>query len=205
MTKCFMNGELFVKTSSKKTKQVKFLSPKESIGIGVGDKIIKAEDISTLPPLVQKEVYSMLERDGIVSINEVEDYSPIGIYQIIIDGERLSLLNKQDNTMEKGVSQDRLEKEYIKLEEMINKAVFIGRKFVSKNQERSYDLLYKYESIYILRDLSSGKYIIASSHSKLLEDYEIGDMLKEYYTKDELYKDILRQEFHIRNNGPSLK
>lgn len=192
--KCFFNGTLYVRIKTPTKKIVKITSKGENhtfIYKKTNERITldNEEKLSTLPFFALK----MLENEGLIKVSKEEDLESIGLYQLFILKDKKVIINKQNNTLDQIISVD-LEKNFMSLEDFMAES-----KPIMKALNPSIHILYECASIYLIRNIYENKYYFISK-----KDYEALPNkvpLEECYEKDQVYKDIISSEIHVKEKG----
>ena len=198
MENVILNGELYIKKKPKI--ETKIITNPNAIPevFDINGNVI--EDFDFTNPehlkLLPASVLNMFESIGAIKRIERTNYEDnVGFYQMILDQNGFYLLNKRFKNIYRYKTKEELENEFISLIDFIHHALFIGRYLEPIDIPLSkFVLVYEYDGIYLLKDLENNKYFPISKDHPLQEHFKIGEILPEYYEKEELIKAIVNQE-----------
>lgn len=187
-----INGMPYIKLNPTIYYDYKIENP---INIQTGEEVIanKSKDLQNLP----KFMLEQLEQNGLIKRIQKEQEDNIGFYQILSYENSTCFYNASLNTVFEYSTLDASTKDFISLNDFLNHAVYIGRKLNGSSPIR---VLYEYQDLWLICSNNSDNFTVINKHNSLLNNYQIGDILPEYYSKNEVIKSIISELINPKNN-----
>lgn len=184
-----INGSIYIKKGPVVHEQEQLLP---GLSMVITDKetgnqfvIRKAEDLIGLNP----EIKRMFKEQGIIIKKNLPDYNKVGFYQIFGTPTSIGMINIHTKDSFVFSTMKDVREEFFDLDEFLDTASYIGKVISNTNLQA----LYQNDTIIILRDSSTGEFIVINTNDPRYRDIVLGDMLQEYYDKDGVYKAITSQ------------
>lgn len=193
-----INGMPYIKLNPTIYYDYKIIAPGlDILNIQTGEKITvnSSKDLQDFP----KFVLEQLEQNGLVKKVKKEQIDNIGFYQIFSYENSTCFYNASLNTVFEYSTLDSSTKDFISLNEFLSHAVYIGRKLNGPNPIK---LLYEYQDLWLICSYNSDNYTVINKHNPLLGNYQIGDILPEYYSKKEVINSIINELKNTKDNNP---
>lgn len=158
-----------------------------------GDKILSKEKL-------MDDFRKFFIESGVIREKKYIDYfKNRGFYQVNITDSDIFLLNRAINVKTRIDVIEKLNSEFLSLDEYFSKALFVGRETVINGY--SAVILYESNGIYIVN--CNNCYLVINKDDVLVGNIPFGNIISNYIDKDALYKAIVNQEFINRENGNS--
>lgn len=201
MERYIINGSLYVKKRpSIKREDIllkqNFLIYNATIGKEITIKSIK--DLESLPSIV----IDVLRKQGAITTKETIIHDNFGFYQIFATDTSIYMLGKETNKIFEYHSLEELDKDFISLEDFLNRAVYVGSELIGRNG--SAELLYEFEDMWLISSNSNDLFITIGRHNEVMYKYKLGFILPHYYSKEEVYQAII-ESYLNKNNGETRK
>lgn len=201
MLNYIVNGEIFIKMVPAETKKYEPTSIGKATAIYSSEAnhkylLSNPEDIKKLP----EELLERLENQGLMTSEMEYIYNNRGFYQAFNFEQGTFMVNKKGHNLNVYKSANSIEEYYLSLEEFLARSLYIGRIFKSDNPKLpEYILLYTAYGTHILKDTKANSYTVLSVKDPNLRGYIIGDLVPEYYDKENVYQAIIAQELHQKD------
>lgn len=201
MERYIINGSLYVKRKpSIKREDIllkqNFFVHNAITGENINIKSIK--DLKSLPSMV----IDVLRKQGAITTKEIIIHDNFGFYQIFATDTSIYMLGKETNKIFEYHSLEKLDKDFISVEDFLNCAVYVGSELIGRNG--SAELLYEFEDMWLISSNSNDLFITIGRHNEVMYKYKLGLILPHYYSKEEVYQAIMKSYLN-KNNGETRK
>ncbi len=189
-----LNGDLYIKL----TNEVSYIleendKTRDIINDIMSDvKDVDDEELASLASFKFAQIMDRLIEEQLF-YKEEESLDKNGFYKIFFTGNEVIMMSNEKNV--KYNSLEEVNKTYINLRDFLIKANLVGRYLepIKDNMPR-YAIIYEYKDCLLLHNLNNGMFTTVNAKSSILNDYFLGDNIKEEYKKEDVYQTIINQE-----------